>query len=334
MYLVVLKFAHPDHFYLLTIVPLLLALWWSWFRWQQKALLRLGDTTSLLPRFSSKQFWLKNMLVMVGFALLAIVWANPQVGAKNQTTTQESSDVFILLDISQSMLCRDIAPSRLELSKIFIKKLVQKLEGERIGLIFFAGNAFLQMPLSSDYAFVFQSIQSASPDMLTAQGTDIAAAIEVAQRSFDPEPAGGRMLLVFSDGETHDDNTLEKAEDAFNDGTLICTVGVGTASGGTIPLSESGLDANKLDENNQVVITRLQDSVLDKIAAAGGGQAFNVSQGDAAIAALKNIVDGLQKRATAVRSLASMESWYQWFLLPAILLLLLELFVSYNVKIK
>ncbi|MCB0525090.1 MAG: VWA domain-containing protein, partial [Saprospiraceae bacterium] len=174
------KYAYPEHFWLIAAIPAALLLWIWWWRWRSSALSRLGNTETVLPAVSKRHFWIKGLLWSSAVALLAIAWANPQMGKKKRTETQESSDIFIALDISQSMLCEDVAPNRLELSKIYIQKLVQKLEGERVGLIFFAGTAFLQMPLSSDYAFIFQSIQSASPDLLTEQGTDIAAAIQVA----------------------------------------------------------------------------------------------------------------------------------------------------------
>lgn len=326
------KFAHPDHFWLLAAIPLLVLLWWAWWQWRRRVLQQLGATSTVLPAFSVRRFIGKHILVVLGIVMLAIAWANPQMGAKKQTATQESSDVFIALDISQSMLCEDIAPSRLVLSKIFIQKLIRQLEGERVGLIFFAGNAFLQMPLSSDYAFIFQSIQSASPDMLSEQGTDIAAAIDIAQKSFDPEPGGGRMLIIISDGETHDDAALDKADKAFDNGTVIYTVGAGTASGGPIPTGGMGEGQYKRDENDEIVRTRLEEASLGKIALSGGGQTYNISQGDAAITTLKRAVNGLQKRAVEVRSFAEFESRYQWFLLPAILLLALDLFISFRKK--
>lgn len=326
------KFAHPDHFWLMAAIPVLLLLWGAWAVWQRRALARLGNTSFILPSVSGARFWLKNLMLVLAFALLAIAWANPQRGAKKQTVTQESSDVFIALDISQSMLCEDVAPNRLELSKIFIQKLVQKLEGERIGLIFFAGHAFLQMPLSNDYTFILQSVQSATPDMLTEQGTDIAAAIELAQKSFDPEPGGGRMLIVISDGETHVEGALDKADEAFDNGTAVYTVGAGTINGGPIPTGGMGEGQYKRDEKGEIVRTRLEEGVLGKIAISGGGQSFNLTQGDAAITALQKSVDGLQKRALEVRSFAEFESQYQWFLLPALLLFGLEMFVSFRKK--
>lgn len=328
------KFAEPDRFWLLAVIPLMILLWAFWWYWQKTARAQLGNVQKVLPNVSGQRFFLKNVMIAIAVSLMAFAWSNPQRGAKKQTETQESSDVFIALDISQSMLCQDISPSRLELSKIFVKKLVQNLEGERVGLIFFAGNAFLQMPLSSDYAFIFQSIQSATPDMLTEQGTDIAAAIDIAQKSFDPEPGGGRMLVIISDGETHDEDALNKAEDAFDNGTVIYTVGAGTKEGGPIPTGGTGEGQYKRDENNEVVRTRLEEQTLGKIALSGGGEALNLTQGNTAVNKLVNAVAGLQKRQLEVRSFAEYESWYQWFLLPALVLLLLEMYVSYRQKDK
>jgi Ca-activated chloride channel family protein len=326
------KFEHPDHFWLLASVPVLSLLWGMWWFWQQRARKRLGEISYILPQIAGRRFVAKNFILLIAMVLLTVAWANPQLGAKQETVTQESSDVFIALDISQSMMCQDVAPSRLELAKIFIQKLVQQLEGERIGLIFFAGNAFLQMPLSSDYAFILQSVQSATPDLLTEQGTDIAAAIDIAQESFDPEPGGGRMLVVISDGETHTDEALDKADEAYDNGTVIYTVGAGTVTGGPIPTGGTGAGEYKRDENNNLVRTRLEEGNLGQIALAGGGNSFNISQGDGAIAALQSAVRGLQKRTHQVRSFAAFESRYQWFLLPALLLLLLEMFIRYQKK--
>ena len=326
------RYEHPEYLWLLAALPLLLLLVTLYWFWRKKALARLGSVERVMPGFSKSKFWLKNGMLALGLALLAIAWANPQLGAKKQSVKQEASDVFIAMDISQSMLCRDVAPSRLELAKAFAQKLVQTLEGERIGLIFFAGNAFLQMPLSTDYSFIFQSIQSATPDLITEQGTAIQGAIDLAQHSFGYEPGGGRAIMLITDGEDHDEGAAEKADKAFDDGIVIYAIGAGTSGGGPIP--SGGLDGSqyKRDEKGEIVRTKLNEVLLRKIALAGGGQAFNISQGDGAIDALRRGVDNLQKRELEVRSYAEFESWYQWFLLPALLLFLLEALISFKKK--
>jgi Ca-activated chloride channel family protein len=298
--------------------------------WRKNVLTRLGNVERIMPGFSKSKFWLKNGLLALGLALLAIAWANPQLGAKKQTVTQESSDVFIALDISNSMLCQDVAPSRLELAKAFAQKLVQTLEGERIGLIFFAGNAYLQMPLSTDYSFIIQSIQSAAPDLITEQGTAIPAAFELAQQSFGYEPGGGRAIILITDGEDHDEDAVKKAGRAFDDGIVIYAVGAGTLGGGPLPVSDMNGTQFKRDNDGEIVRSRLNENLLRQLALAGGGRAFNISQGDAAISALRREVDNLQKRELEIRSFAEFESWYQWFLLPALVLLLLEVLISFR----
>lgn len=325
------RYEHPEYLWLLAAVPVLALLVMAYWFWRKNALTRLGNVERVMPGFSKTKFWLKNGLLAIGLALLAIAWANPQLGAKKQTVTQESSDVFVALDISQSMLCQDVAPSRLELAKAFAQKLVQTLEGERIGLIFFAGNAYLQMPLSTDYSFIIQSIQSATPDLITEQGTAIPSAIELARQSFGYEPGGGRAIIIITDGEDHDEGAVDKAEKAFDDGIVIYTVGAGTLGGGPIPVGDTDVSQYKRDNDGEIVRTRLNENLLRQIAlAGGGGQVFNVSQGDAAISALRREVDNLQKRELEVRSYAEFESWYQWFLLPALLLFLQEVLISFR----
>jgi len=323
------RYEHPEHLWLLAAVPalaLLLAMYWFW---RKNALTRMGDTARILPGFSRKKFWIKNAAVALALALLAVAWANPQRGAKKQSVTQEAADVFIALDISESMLCQDVAPSRLELAKVFAQKLVQTLEGERIGLIFFAGNAFLQMPLSTDYPFIIQSLQSADPSFITEQGTAIPSAIQLAQQSFGYEPGGGRAIILITDGEDHDDDAAEQADEAFENGIVVYPVGIGTLSGGPIPKGDSQY---KRDNNGEIVRTRLNETLLRKIAHASNSQVLNISQGDKAVAILRRDVDGLQKRQMEVRSFAEFESWYQWFLIPAFLLLLVEALISFKKK--
>jgi len=330
-----MKYEYPDHFYLLAALPVGAVLLAAYWMWRQKALARLGEEAllqRLLPSVSPLRFWLKNALFGLGLILLAVSWANPQRGAKQQQATQESADVFIALDISQSMLAKDIAPSRLEYAKVFARKLVQALEGERVGLIFFAGDAFVQMPLSTDYNFLIQSLQSAEPDLITVQGTAIPLAIDLAAESFGEEPGGGRALILITDGENHDEDAVARAEAAYEDGIVICAVGAGTTDGGPIPTGNSEFSEYKRDENGDLVRTRLNEQLLLQLAQAGGGRAFNIKQNDAAVNAIKRIVDGLEKREITLRSYTEFESYYQWFLLPALLLLLIDTWIPFYRK--
>jgi Ca-activated chloride channel family protein len=328
------RFEHPDFLQLLWLLPAICLMLLYFQVWRNNMLGRLGSPATvsrLMQGFSARRFWAKNLIVLSALTLLIIAFANPQRGAKKQQMMQKSADVFIAMDISQSMLARDVAPNRLELSKVFVQKLVHALEGERIGLIFFAGSAFLQMPLSTDYPFILQSVRNADPDLITTQGTAIPAAIDLAVKSFDPEPAG-RALVLITDGENFEDDVISHAETAFDDGIVFYPVGAGTASGGNIPITTNGFTDYKRDENGAIVQTKLDESMLVKLAAAGGGRVFNISQDEAAVSALKREIDGLQKRDIEVRSFAEFESWYQWFLFPALLLLLLDAWIGWRLK--
>jgi Ca-activated chloride channel family protein len=323
------NFAYPELLLLLWSLPVLAFLMLRYWYWRKRSIARLGDPVAMnrtIAGFSGPRFWLKNSLVLAAIALLSLALANPQRGAKKQTITQESADVFIALDISKSMLAEDLPPSRLELAKSFVQKLIKALEGERIGLIFFAGDAFLQMPLSTDYGFLVQSIQSASPELITAQGTAIPTAIDLALKSYDDQPSG-RALVILSDGESHDDDAVSKAETAFEEGVVLCSVGIGTTDGGPIPTGNS-FSAYKEDEKGNIVRTQLNESLLRKVATAGGGVYYHIKQEEQAIQGLVRQIDGLEKRALEVRSFSEFESWYRWFLLPAVLFLLLELWIQ------
>jgi len=323
------QFEHPQLLWGLFSAPavLLLAAGYRW--WRAQALTQLGAVERLLPVQSAGPFWLKTSLLAAALALLAVVLANPQRGAKKQTATQESADVFIALDISQSMLAEDTKPSRLDWAKRFAQKLVQSLEGERVGLIFFAGSAYVQVPLSTDYTFLLQSLQTADPSLMTEQGTAIPAAIELAEKSFDAQPGGGRALILITDGENHDEDAVSRASTAFGDGVVIYAVGVGTAEGAPIPATGGLHDGQyKRDERGDIVRTRLDEAALRKIALAGGGRAYHAAQDESALRSLRREVGQLQKRDIAILSFAERESWFQWFLLPALLLLGLQFFLE------
>lgn len=329
-----LRFEHPDFLQLLWAVPALAGLAAAYAWWRRRALLKIGAPESvqrLLQGWSPLRFWVKSLVFVLAIALLAIALANPQRGARQLTVKQKSADIFIALDISQSMLAEDVAPSRLELAKSFVHKLIRALAGQRIGLIFFAGDAFLQMPLSTDYEAAGMFVSSASPNLISAQGTAIPRAIELAEKSFGAEPDGGRAVVLITDGEDHDSDAVGRAAQAYSDGIVVLTVGAGTASGGPIPVVDSiGGVVYKRDENGAVVRSNMNGTLLQNLASAGGGAAYRLTQGEAAIEAIRRELNRLQKREMEVRSYSEFDSYYQWFLLPALLLLALEAWAAWR----
>ncbi len=331
------RFEQPELLYYWASLPLLAAMLAFYWRWRQQTLARFADSRAmekLLTGFSARRFWFKNGLFAAAAVLLIVAWANPQRSAmREQTAQQESSDIFLALDISQSMLAEDAKPSRLDLAKSFAQKLLQALSGERIGMVFFAGDAFLQMPLSTDLAGAQMLLRSATPDLISAQGTALEPALDLAGRAFDPEFGAGRAIVLITDGEDHDEGAVTKAESLFAEGTVIFTVGAGSVEGAPVPeaLAATGSEKPyKVDEKGEMVRSRLNETLLRDIARAGGGRSFNLAQGTAAIEAIRQEIKRLPKRNIAVRSFAASESWYQWFLLPALLLLLLDAWLPWR----
>jgi Ca-activated chloride channel family protein len=317
-------FQHPSFLHLLWSLPALLFLWAGYRRWRRRAIRRLGDpdlVERLLPPQSAAAFWTRQILFLLSLTLFILAAANPQRGVKVRQVRQESADVILAFDISQSMYCADMAPSRLERARIFALKLMKALEGERIGLIFFAGNAYLQMPLSSDYEAAAMFLQAAAPDMASEQGTSLARALETARGAFDPESKAGRVLVLITDGEDHEAGALKQAAAAYEDGIVVYTVGVGTEAGGPIPLG--GLQY-KRDASDRLVHSSLNEPLLRAIAEAGQGESCHIRQGASAIQTIKEGVDRLEKRAVERRSYSDFESYFQWLLAPAILLFLLS----------
>jgi Ca-activated chloride channel family protein len=304
----------------LALLAILLASYW---RWRQRTLRQLGSPAlaeRLMLGFSSSKFWFKNVLFGLSLALIAVAIANPQRAERRTPPAQQSSDVLIALDISQSMLAKDVAPSRLEAAKTFIQKLAEQLEKERLGLIFFAGDAYAQMPLSTDVGSLMLFVRNANTDYITTQGTDVISAIELAGRLFNSESQAGRALIIVSDGEHHEADALIRARKARAEGIVIHTVAVGTAAGANIPVGKSGA---KRDFTGQTIRTQANEILLRDIAKAGGGVTLNLSDAGA-VKSLAQEIASLQKTAVEAKAYTEYVSYFQWLILPALLLLALE----------
>ncbi len=315
------------------MLPVLIGFFWLMWAARKRAIERFGNWQTvhrLMPQVSRYKHGLKLGLILIALACLVLGWANPQWGTKKETVKRQSVDVFIALDISESMLAQDISPKRLERAKNFCQNLVRELRGERLGLIIFAGNAYLQMPLTTDYAAAELFIKSANTRLAPSQGTAISDAIDLAERAFDPENKHHKVLVVVTDGENHDEVTLERAREANNNGLMIFTVGVGTASGGYIPTVYAGRSSFKVDQSGEYVRTRLNEDMLRDLAMAGNGAYFNIAEGDQIVPALKERIEGVEKRELEQRSFTEFESYFQYCLGLGLLLLLIEFVISYR----
>jgi len=310
-----LEFENPALLHLLWGILFQGVLLFFYWQWRRATLRRLGSVAleqRLLQGFSPQRFWLKNLLFALVMVCIVIGIANPRRAVRVQPGPTNSSDVLIALDVSNSMLARDIAPGRLEKSKLFIRDLVASLEGERIGLIFFAGESQPQAPLSTDYGALLMYVRNATPAFIADQGTDIASAISQASRMFEGKTQTGKALIIISDGENHQENAIQAAQKASEEGLQIFTVVVGTAAGATIA-----------DAGGASIRTRSNEPFLRELAKAGNGQAFHISEGSA-IAALDAAVALLPKAVVEAQSYTDYYSYYSWILLLAVLLLISE----------
>ena len=325
------RFEYIDHLFALALLPVIaLAFAWMW-RQRTQALRRLGNLDTLrqmMPHFSKGKQALKFSLLLLALALLVVGWANPQWGTKRQRIVPKALDVFIALDISQSMLCEDVPPNRLERAKRFCGDLVEKLQGNRIGLILFAASADLHMPLTLDYQAAQLFLRSANPQMAAFQGTSIAEAIEVAEGAFPEDNKNHKVLIIVSDGESHDEQTVQRAAEAYNNGLLIFTVGVGTEQGGYIPETNSGRTLYKKDRQGNPVKTVLEPAVLKEIAEAAEGSYLSLQGNPDLLADLQDRVDRLEKKELEQRVFDEHESYFQYFLGLALLLLIAEFMLS------
>ncbi|MEE9439470.1 MAG: VWA domain-containing protein [Saprospiraceae bacterium] len=321
------RFEDISYIYWLPLILVLVVFVYLIYMWRAKKKALFGDKDllkRLMPDSNNLRFWIKNVLVLLGFMFLIIAAANPQWGTKKESVKTQSADIFIAFDISQSMMAQDISPSRIERAKRFVEKLIQNLKGDRVGLIFFAGDAYLQMPLTNDYAAALVSIKSANPNMAGTQGTAIDEAINMAMKAYEEDVKHQRALIIISDGEDHDQDAIDKAKSGAENGLVIYTVGVGTEKGGYVPYVNRGRSEFKKDETGAPVMSKLNIPNLQEIARVGGGEFYLVNQGEDAIINLRSKMDRLQKREIEQKSFSEHNSYFQWFILIGLLAFLID----------
>ncbi|MBR5893380.1 MAG: VWA domain-containing protein [Bacteroidaceae bacterium] len=291
-----MKFANPESLYLLILLPVLLAIYiYSNYR-RSKNLKLYGDPAllaHLMPDASRYRMNLKFWLSFVALALAIVVLARPQFGSKKETVTRQGIETMIALDISNSMMAEDITPNRLEKAKNIISKLISKFHNDKMGLIVFAGDAFVQLPITNDFISAKMFLESITPSLITRQGTDIGAAISLAMKSFTPNEEVGKAIIVITDGENHEGGAEEAAKLASEKGINIYILGVGTPDGAPIPTGNA--NEFRKDKDGNIVVTRLNEAMSQNIAKAGGGAYIRVDNTNNAQKLLQNEIDKLAK---------------------------------------
>jgi Ca-activated chloride channel family protein len=322
------RFEHPDYLYFLGLIPFLLfmAVWASYAR--QQKLKKIGHPESikrLMPDWSLRRLRSKNALFLIGLFFLIVAWANPQWGSKTRAITRRSMDLFIALDVSQSMMCQDIAPNRLIQAQKLAERLVEKMADNRVGVVIFAGDAYLQVPLTSDHEAVRLSIQSAHPDMVSYQGTAIDRAVDAALSGSGKDP-GNRVMVLLSDGEDHEQAAENKVRQAARDGLKLFCIGVGSAKGGYVPFeAEDGFVDYKRQRNGEPVVSKINEAMLRKLAQAGQGNFYTLDGNhDAVLSSLLDKLSKVKKRDREQRVVTDYQSHFQLFLAIALLFFLAE----------
>jgi Ca-activated chloride channel family protein len=326
------RFAHPEYLNLLYVLPILVALFWYLGRNRKKLLQIFADKelhNTLFPTDSNLKRWTKFVLILLALACLIIAAANPQVGTKMQEVKQTGIDVFILLDVSNSMMAEDIKPNRLEKAKYQISNLINKLRGDRIGLIIFAGQAYVQIPLTTDYSAANLFLSAVDVNSVPTQGTAIAASINLATASFDTLSTQ-KVIIAITDGEDHEGDVQKAVEDAVSREIKIFTIGLGSQAGVPIPVynNRSQLVGFKKDGSGNTVLTRLDEDVLKKIAYDGNGQYYRGTNYEDNLDKIYTELSELEQTEFGVKKVTDYEDRFYYFLIPALILLLLELFIS------
>lgn len=327
------RFAHPEYLIALYAIPLLILLFWYLARNRRKLLGKFASKDVqklLLPNYSWIKSSLKFGLIILVYILLVVAAANPQVGTRMEEVKQSGIDVYILLDVSLSMKAEDIKPNRLDRAKFQISNLIQRLRGDRIGLIIFAGQAYVQFPLTSDYSAANLFLNAVDVNSVPQQGTAIASAINLAVKSFDYKTSTQKAIVVITDGEDHEGDVMQSVKNAVAKDIKIYTIGLGSPDGVPIPIyNKNGQQIGfKKDNEGNVVLTKLDASILQEIASAGNGQYFHGSNYEDQLNDIYNDLSKLEKTEFGVKKVTDFEDRFYYFLIPALILLVLEFFIS------
>ena len=320
----------PIYFYILFAIPVIVVVFLLqlvWKRRVQKKFVNKELLKKLSPDRSVFKSVLKILVLCLAIACLSFALVNPKIGTKLETVNREGVDIVFALDVSKSMLAEDIAPNRLEKSKQLITQIINGLAGDRIGIIGYAGSSFPQVPITSDFSSAKLFLNGMNTDMVSSQGTAITQAIEMAQTFYDDEEQTNRILFLISDGEDHEGNISQIAEEASEKGIRIFTIGVGTVEGGPIPIKENGvLQYYKRDQNNEQVITRLGEETLKEIAKTANGEYIDGANTKAVVDKVKAILGGMDKTQFEAKQFTDFKDQFQWFLAGALFLLALDVF--------
>jgi Ca-activated chloride channel family protein len=321
----------PTYFIYLLLIPVLLVVFLLVFWWKKRMQKQFADEDlfkKLSPEKSSFKSILKMLAFLIGLAFLIVSLTNPKMGTKLETVKRQGVDIVFALDVSKSMLAEDIAPNRLEKSKQIITKIIDKLGSDRIGIIIYAGNAYPLLPITTDHGAAKMFLQSASPNMVSSQGTAINEAIKLATSYYNNDEQTNRFLFIISDGEDHQDDASSAIAQATKDGIKTYAIGIGTEKGGPIPLKDRGvLQGYKKDSKGEVVITKMNESTLKEIAANGNGKYLLGNRTQETVDYVEQVLVKAEKSEFESTKFSDYKDQFQWFIGLGLLFLILDAFM-------
>lgn len=322
------RFGEPLYLYLLLLIPLLVVGHYLTNYLRIKRLKRYGDMEllkALMPDVSKYRPEVKFWLMAGALALLIVTLARPQFGTKVDTRKRQGIEAIIAMDISNSMLAQDVTPSRLEKAKMLVSSIVDRMTDDKIGLIVYAGEAYTQLPITSDYVSAKMFLETISPSMITTQGTDIKQAIDLAMKSFTPNQDVSKAIFVITDGEDNEGGAVEMAREAAKHGIKVYVLGIGLPEGAPIPMP--GASGYMLDQSGNTVISKLNEQMCREIAEAGQGAYIYVDNSSSAQTALSGYVDKLAKKEMESVIYSEYDEQFQAVALLALVLLVMEILI-------
>ncbi len=327
-----IRFAHTEYLYGLALLPVLLVLFFWAMRLRHRAMERFGNLLlleQLMPTAGKRKSTVKFFLLFSAVAFLVLGVANLQIGTKLEEVKREGVDIFIALDVSNSMKAEDVKPSRLESAKREISLFLDKLQNDRIGLIVFAGDSYLQLPLTTDYSAARLFLSTIDVDVVPVPGTAIGSAIKLAMKSYVQGEKKHKALIIITDGENHEDDAIVAAKEAAAEGIVVHTIGMGSPQGAPIPVYQNNVQIGfKKDNEGNVVITKLDEAGLQQIAEAGGGKFIRASNQQNELDTIFKEIQSMEKKEFGAKVFTEYEDRFQYFLAVAFALLAVEFFIS------
>ncbi|MEA4975868.1 MAG: VWA domain-containing protein [Paludibacter sp.] len=322
------RFAEPEYLYLLLVVPLLTLIFVFYKIRKRRNIAAFGDPDllkGLMPNVSTVRPTVKFVMQMVVLVLLVVVLARPQFGTKAEEVKRQGIEVMIALDISNSMMATDVAPSRLTKSKQILSQLIDNMSNDKVGLVVFAGDAFTQLPITADYVSAKMFLSTISPKLIARQGTAIGSAVDLAIKSFNPKSTASKAIILITDGENHEDNAVEAARLAQKEGIVVHVIGMGRPEGAPIPVD--GTMSFWKDKDGNVVVSKLNEAMCNDIASAGQGVYVRADNTNAALRAVSKELDQLAKTELTTTTFSNYNEQFQSFAIIALVLLLMDIFI-------